>query len=157
MNQRAHDMGGISRSTYDRYPWRRRVRSPVGRMAVLALWIAASAAVIAGLATGSMALLVPGIVAWIPAMGAVNVLGGGVNVIRGAELDERELRLREHAYALSHRTLSVVLVAAWVVAVALDSANGYVAALGGLAVAHIAAPSLVLAVQARLPEPDDRH
>jgi hypothetical protein len=51
----------------------------------------------------------------------------------------------------------VVLVAAWVVAVALDSANGYVAALGGLAVAHIAAPSLVLAVQARLPEPDDRH
>jgi hypothetical protein len=157
MTQRHQKTAGISRHTYEQYPWRSRVRSPAGRVSVLTLWTAASAALVVGLVLESLVLMGASLVVWIPAMGAVNVLGGGINVIRGSELDERELRQREQAWALGHRFLSVVLVVAWVVASALEGPGAYAATLAGLALLHIAAPSLVLAVRARLPEPNDRY
>ncbi len=152
MSQRFEKAAGISRASYEHYPWRGRLRTAPGRAAVLALWIAAGAAIVAGLAIESLPLVVGGLVVWIPAMGAVNVVGGGVNAIRRSELDERELRQRERAWALSHRFMSTVLVVTWAVASAIEGPGPWVAILAGVALVHMAAPSLLLAVQARLPE-----
>lgn len=153
-----HERSGISRTTYEQYPLMRRVRTPVGRaVAVLAL-LGASAVVVAGFARADVVLMVLGILAWIPAMAAVNVVAGGVTAMRGSELDEREHERRGDAQALAHRITGAFLLAAVIVASAVlptDLERDHViAGLFAVFLLQLAAPSLVLATTSRLAAPD---
>lgn len=156
-----YERSGISRETHDRYPAKGRVRTPVGRVLAIGALVAASVVVVAGFATGGttgVVLIVAGMLAWIPAMGAVNVVAGGVTAMRGTELDERERERRDQAFAMSHRGLGVLLLVAVILASAVLPVelerDHVVAGLFAVFLLHLAAPSLVLATTSRLPDPD---
>jgi hypothetical protein len=155
------ERSGISRSTYDRYPASGRVRTPTGRVVAIGALVAASVVVVAGFATGGtggVVLIVAGMLAWIPAMGAVNVVAGGLTAMRGTELDERERERRDQAFALSHRGVGVLLLVSVVLASAVlpvDLERDHVVAgLFAVFLLQLAAPSLVLATTSRLPDRD---
>ena len=113
----SRQMSGISRKTFERDARTlARVRTPAGRALALVVWVLASVAIVTGFAVGETLVIVLGLVAWIPAMGAVNMVAGGVTAMRGDQLDERELAVRERALATAHRFTSVIAVCAVVVA-----------------------------------------
>ncbi|CAB4914561.1 unannotated protein [freshwater metagenome] len=155
------ERSGISRATYDRYPAADRVRTPLGRVVAIAALVVASAVVVAGFAVGGttgIAMAVAGLLAWVPAMGAVNVVAGGVTAMRGSELDERERDRRDRAFALSHRGLGVLLLVAVIVASAVLPADldrdHVVAGLFAVFFVQLVAPAVLLATTSRLTEPD---
>jgi len=124
----------------------------------IAVWTLATATVVAGFATDSILTVLAGLIAWMAAMGAINVIGGGLNAMREEELDERQARHRERTLALAHRAMSVILLVVFVASAALTQEvadDTFTATLAGLALLHIATPSLILAARARLPEPAD--
>ena len=153
----SHPMSGISRKTFERDARTlARVRTPAGRALALVVWVLASAAIVTGFATGETLVIVLGLVAWIPAMGAVNMVAGGVTAMRGDQLDERELALRERALATAHRFTGVVVVCAVVVATLVlsesVSKDTVLALLSALMLLQLGAAPITVASRAALPE-----
>lgn len=153
----SHRMSGISRRTFERDASAlRRVRTPAGRAVALGTWVVATAAIVAAFAADAPLLVVAGLVAWIPAMGAVNMVAGGVTAMRGDQLDERELAVRERGLATAHRFTGVVLVSMTVVAALLlpDSvpSSTVLAILSGLMLIQLGSSSIAIALGVRLPE-----
>lgn len=148
------ERSGISRDTFEQYPLTTRVRTPAGRLVSVAILIAATAVVVAGVARADVVLIVLGVLAWMPAMAAVNVVAGGVTAMRPSELDERELGRRDAAQSLAHRVIGSVLFGAVLVAgLALPDQvdrEHVVAGVFAIFLLQLAGPSLVLAATSRL-------
>lgn len=149
-----HERSGISRATFEQYPLTARVRTPIGRLVAVAILLVATAVVVAGVARADVLLIVLGAVAWMLAMGAVNVVAGGVTAMRPSELDERELGRRDAAQSLAHRVTGSVLFGAVLVAgLALPGQvdrEHVVAGVFAIFLLQLAGPSLVLAATSRL-------
>jgi hypothetical protein len=153
----SHQMSGISRKTFERDPKTlARVRTPAGRALALAAWALASIVIVSGFAAGSTLIVVAGLVAWIPAMGVVNMVAGGVTAMRGSELDERELAIRERALADAHRFVGVLLVCGMVLATLLASdsvsKDTALAVLSALLLVQLGSAPIAVALRTALPE-----
>jgi hypothetical protein len=152
------ERSGISRTTLDRYPATNLVRTRSGRVLAIAALVAATVAVVTGFARAEPVLIGIGLVAWIPAMAAVNVVADGLTAMRRSELDERERDRRDRALALAHRGLGVLLLVAVIVAsfVLPDDLERehVVAGLFAVFLLQLATPSLILAATSRLSDPD---
>ncbi len=89
-------------------------------------------------------------------MGVVNMVAGGVTAMRGSELDERELAIRERALADAHRFVGVLLVCGMVLATLLASdsvsKDTALAVLSALLLVQLGSAPIAVALRTALPE-----